>query len=407
MPNFLFVVYGKYSAGFAMKGTDFDIRLVREARTPLQAFKDQSLLRRRFGEQAVKLYNMIGSEKTAAEIMDELKIPEETFAQILEFMNNNGMIRVAQEGEALPDDQLPPEKDAEQESQPEPQLPPSSLSPLEKIIYDKYGSIGVKVYHLIDGEKTAEEIIKQTGISEAKLVEILEFLDEKGIIKLESPTTSATATLGSESEEEQQPAYEPRFKPMIEETPEEKPVEAPKPQPKPPQLPKKEEKKEEPAEDIVMIDVPQMTNLSFVQKAVMLAELSLKFPKEARKLVSLVDGKKDFVELAIATGLSFFEIDSIFAYFGKKGFFTFRVLSREEVKNRYGEDGFAIYKKYGRDGVLIYEMIGKESSLKEIITKSKLDVDRAIDIFLFIHQVLGLDIPLDRDLLYKQLGLKK
>ncbi|MEM4348029.1 MAG: hypothetical protein QXN37_00465 [Candidatus Anstonellaceae archaeon] len=391
-----------------MKGTDFDIRLVREARTPLQAFKDQSLLRRRFGENAVKLYNMIDSGKTASQLMEELKIPEETFAQILEFMNNNGMIRVAQDDETTANDSLPPQEDLEQDNPAEPDLPPDSLSPLEKVIYEKYGAIGVKVYHLIDGEKTAEEIIKQTGVSEAKLVEMLEFLDEKGIIKLESPAAYSSATSLPDSESEQQkPSYEPRFKPIIEETPEEQPLEIPKSPPKPPQLPKKEEKKEELAEDIVMIDVPQMTNLSFVQKAVLLAELSLKFPKEARKLVSLVDGKRDFVELAIATGLSFYDIDSIFAYFGKKGFFTFRVLSRDEVKSRYGEDGFAIYKKYGRDGVLLYEMIGKEASLKEIITKSKLDVDRAIDIFLFIHKVLGLDIPLDRDILYRQLGLKK
>ncbi len=35
--------------------SDFDIVLKREARTSLQEFKNQSLLRRRFGEDAVKL----------------------------------------------------------------------------------------------------------------------------------------------------------------------------------------------------------------------------------------------------------------------------------------------------------------------------------------------------------------
>ena len=43
-----------------------------------------------------------------------------------------------------------------------------------------------------------------------------------------------------------------------------------------------------------------------------------------------------------------------------------------EIKKKYGEDGFAIYKKYGRDGILLYEMIGKETSLKDIIIKSKI-----------------------------------
>ena len=48
-----------------------------------------------------------------------------------------------------------------------------------------------------------------------------------------------------------------------------------------------------------------------------------------------------------------------------------------------------------------------EKELRDIIAKSKVDADRAIDIFVFIHKVLGLDIPLDRDMIYRQLGLKK
>jgi hypothetical protein len=95
------------------------------------------------------------------------------------------------------------------------------------------------------------------------------------------------------------------------------------------------------------------------------------------------------------------------AHFGKKGYVTFRQLDRNEIRKRYGDDGFSIFKKFGRDGLLLYEMIGKEASLKDIIMKSKLDPDRAIDIFLFIHKVLGLDIPLDRDVIYRQLGMKK
>ena len=114
-----------------------------------------------------------------------------------------------------------------------------------------------------------------------------------------------------------------------------------------------------------------------------------------------------FVDLSLATGLSFFDIDAILAYFGKKGFVNFRQLAREEIKKKYGEDGFAIYKRFGREGLLLYEMIGKEASLKDIIIKSRVDPERAIDIFMFIHKVLGLDVPLDRDLIYRQIGLKK
>jgi len=434
--------------GFGMMG-DFDIRLKKEAKTSLQMFKDQSLLRRKFGEDAVKLYNLIDSGRPASEMVAELGMPEEKFVQILEFMNNNAMVSVLPADTAPVRSSSPPDA-SEKPAAPlspsqeegsglgrkEAKLSPETFSPLEKILYDKYGELGVRIYSLIDGEKTAEEILHRTGVSESRLVEILEFMDEQGIIKLEKPGAKKDGDEGeagksedeeSEKEESEEAdsedgdkgekdqkkegdksaaAREPRFKPMIEEDPEEKPFEAPKPPPKP-QTEKEKKKDEEPEEDIIQVDVPSIASLSLMQKAVLFTELSTKFGKGARELIDHTDGKRDFIELSLATGLSFFDIDSIMGYFGKKGFLTFRVLSRDEIKKKYGEDGFAIYKKFGRDGLLLYEMIGKEASLKDIISKSKVDPDRAIDIFVFIHKALGLDIPLDRDIIYRQLGLKK
>ncbi|MCX8174945.1 MAG: hypothetical protein N3E51_01955 [Candidatus Micrarchaeota archaeon] len=411
-----------------MGTTDFEIKLQKEAKTGLQLYRDQSLLRRKFGEEAVRLYDMIDSEKTAAEIMAELGMDEKKFMEILEFMNNNGIVSVVpasgQQEAQTPAAAQPPDaekKEGEESTAEPPAKKPVSeelLSPLEKLLYQKFGPTGVQIYNLIDGEKTAEEILRETGISETKLVEILEFMDEQGIIKLEKPQEKEEDESEEEETEEEEeekekegeskpPAREPRFKPMLEEEPEETPFTPPKPPPKKEE--KKEQKPEEKQEfeDLIPVDVPSMSNLTLVQKAVMFAELATKFGKSGRALIDLVDGKRDFVELALLTGLSFFEIDAIMAYFGKKGFITFRQLSREEIKKKYGEDGFAIYKKAGRDGILLYEMIGKETSLKDIILKSKLDPDRAIDIFVFIHKVLGLDIPIDRNVIYRQLGLKK
>ena len=85
------------------------------------------------------------------------------------------------------------------------------LSPVERIIKDKYGETGIKVYKLIDGQRTAEEIIKETGVSESKLVEMLDFMDEEGIIKLEYPG-------GEKKKEEPAPTVaESGFKPLAEE----------------------------------------------------------------------------------------------------------------------------------------------------------------------------------------------
>ncbi|MFA6489974.1 MAG: hypothetical protein WCT52_04820 [Candidatus Micrarchaeia archaeon] len=443
-----------------MAGLNTGIRLKKEAKTSLQAYKDQSLLRRRFGDDAVRLYDRIGTGKPASELITELHMTEERLIEIIEFMNNNAMVSVSggdegeigqipakprggedeeSEQEAAPDEeQAGGEPSEEQEAEPEAEgdggeeasedgardeaddeqpapaksrAQPDTLSPLEKIIFDKYGDMGVQVYNLIDGEKTAEEILRQTGVSEAKLVEILEFMDEQGVIKLEKPAGQGDGEdKGGEGKDAKPEAVqEPRFKPILEEEPEETPF-------TPPKIPKKEEQKPdakpkppepEISEDIILVDVPQMVKLSLVQKALMFAELSTKFPKGAKQLLDMVDGSRDFVDLSLATGLSFFDIDAIFAYFGKKGFISFRQLARDEIKKKYGEDGFAIYKRFGREGLLLYEMIGKEASLRDIILKSRFDPDRAIDILVFIHKVLGLDVPIDRNIIYRQLGLRK
>jgi len=449
-----------------MADMDFDMRLKKEAKSSLQAFRDQSLLRRKFGDEAVKLYNLIDSGKTASELMSSLGMKEETFVEILEFMNNNAMVSIvpaepsaeqqgwhgAAEGEkamagsegaeeAEGETSEPDEKPAPRGKPPisasfstsstapgEKKIDEESLSPLEKVLYRKHGSIGVRIYNLIDGEKTAEEILRETGVSEAKLVEILEFMDEQGIIKLEKPEEKASPPPSGggsgggdeggkgegddgedkgdgDEEGEDKPAREPRFKPIVEDVPEGKPFQAPA-APKKEEKPAKEEV-DEPGEDIVMVDVPSMAKLSVIQKAMMFTELSTKFPPAARQLFDLTDGKRDFVGLSLATGMPLFDVDSAMAYFGKKGFISFRQLDRNEIRDRFGEDGFSIYKRFGREGLLIYEMIGKEASLRDIILKSRVDPDRAIEIFSFIHKVLGLDIPLDRDLIYRQIGLKK
>jgi len=59
------------------------------------------------------------------------------------------------------------------------------LSPVEAIIYEKYGDKGLHVYAVCDGKKTGNEIIKETGVTQILMAEILDFMDQQGIIKLE------------------------------------------------------------------------------------------------------------------------------------------------------------------------------------------------------------------------------
>ncbi len=54
-----------------------------------------------------------------------------------------------------------------------------------KVISDHYGNSGVKVYELIDGRRSILEISKQAGIGQQKVVEIIKFMENEGIIKLD------------------------------------------------------------------------------------------------------------------------------------------------------------------------------------------------------------------------------
>lgn len=70
---------------------------------------------------------------------------------------------------------------------PRPATKGAGPSKYEKAVHEKYGRTGVQVYRMADGKKTGEEILKETGISEDRLIEMLQFMDKKGIIKLEKP----------------------------------------------------------------------------------------------------------------------------------------------------------------------------------------------------------------------------
>ncbi|MFA6035589.1 MAG: hypothetical protein WC759_01375 [Candidatus Micrarchaeia archaeon] len=253
------------------------------------------------------------------------------------------------------------------------EIPTSTLSPLEKTIYQKFGRIGLTVYNLIDGEKTAEEILNETGISEVKLVEILEFMDKEGIIRLEKPV--------EEKAEPEKP--KPRFEPMLEE---------------------KREAEETIEAEAVPIDLPIKHNQGFIKDLMLQGELLLRFPSFGLKAYNSMDGQSDVVQLASVTGASMEQLDVLLAFLGRRGGALMRPLKPKEVRVKYGDDGLAIYKKYGREGMLIYELIGKEGTVREIVQKSKMEKTRAVDIFIYIHKVLGLELPVDRQTLLQQIG---
>lgn len=375
--------------------------------TPIDRFKNKSRLLKAFGPMSVKMYNSFDGLKPAQQIQKMLAINPADFSKMITFMLDQKIIQskssisnsssvisktVASEisSDALNHDQR------------------LNMTASEKKIHDKYGEIGLKVYKAIDGHKNAEQILRETGISETKLVEMLEFMNTNKIIKLERPKKPATPSINRHSitSQGQRPSISSRrrrptskqgakksssddglgFKPMVESE----------------SFKATDLADEAEADDIVPVDVPVIpSNISIIKKLKTKFLVTFKFGKVGNELLSHVNGAKDFVQLSLETGLSLMDLDIILGELGKANLITFKQLTRAEIKHKYGEDGLSVYKKYGRDGILIYQLIGRTSSLKDIIRMSKLETDRAVDIIMFVHRMLGLDIPLDRDMIYR------
>lgn len=503
------------------KGADY--RITKLEKGPLQRFKNQNLLIKKFGESGVAVYKAITGKRTSRELLKDMETDEDKLYEIISFMEENGMVELenvggqapkeeaAQEQKApeTPKDEITPEArkepeiemeapEAEKQEEPEIQRPaeqekiepeekpapetevreeikpaaqeaakpeedfeikpieieeapepkskneepepneseeakqveaesapseepelqaepdategetaqeteepgaePSTeelkieeeqpevheeeeaISPVEKIIKDKYGDIGIKVYTLIDGQKTAEEIMKATGISESKLVEILDFMDEEGIIKLEYPGERKKAP----PKEEKPLASSETFNPMLEES--------------------------EQAEKEIFgknpIEVPIKTPLNMVESLYLRTKTLLKFGENGGKILESINGKRDVLELSLFNNTPLYETLSVVNFLLDKKGIMMKPLTRTEIRKKYGDDGYSIYKKYGKEGVFLYELVGKDMKIKDMAKQLYSDIsankEKMADMFLFIHQILKIDVPVDRELLYRE-----
>ncbi len=278
----------------------------------------------------------------------------------------------------------------------------SDLSPVEKIINDKYGDLGLRVYALIDGQRTAEEIMRETGLTESKLVEILDFMDEQGIIKLDYPKGGGAPSGGSTMGPS--PSAGPTFAQHMGGAP---------PPPPPPQgggmgfnpMIEGDERLDEARAGSSPVEMPIKAPLDIVKSVQMKAKIMLKFGDKGNKVIELVDGKNDIIDISLILEMPLFEVAQMLSFLMQNGMIIMKPLSRTDIRKKYGDDGYSVYKKYGKEGLMLYELIGKEMTIKQMADMITKDKSQIIDMFVFIHQVLGIELPIDKEVLSKQLGL--
>ncbi len=353
----------------------------------IERFKFQSALVKKFGDEGLRAYMAMGAKKTVKQVLSETGLGEDRLSAILDFMDAQGAVNFEKPFKRETAEQSAPSPETPETAGEPAGKPSDAMSPLEKTIFDKFGKVGVEVYNLIDGEKTAEEILKETGISESKLVEILEFMDEEGIIKLERPSGGAGA--GGEPEGEPEEIKSPFAASSVE-----APLHDESPIPIDGEI------------RIIAVDVPIKRDINIFKKATMEAELLAKFQNDGRKLWKAIDNKRNTARIARETGLSLQRIDGILAFLVDRGAVLVETMTPDEIKREYGTEGLAIYNRFGRNGILLYELIDKRATIRDVLLASKLEPEKAVDIFLFIHKVLGIDLPIEKETLYRQLGVR-
>ncbi len=252
----------------------------------------------------------------------------------------------------------------------------STLNTAERMIKERFGELGLKVYALIDGTRTTQEIMDETGVSDTKLVEILNFLEERGIIKMEERDRSAAATQPSAAKEEELgdvlapdediAGVDPRGFPTI--------------------------------------DIPIKSNVDIVRTIKIKADVLLKFGDRGTRVFESIDGKRDVLDISLIHNMALYELFDIINFLFARGAIILKPLKRLDIKRKYGDAGFSVYKKYGRDGVLLYELIDKNLSIKQMADRVTKDKDRFLELFLFIRKVLNIEIPIDKEVLMKQLA---
>lgn len=261
------------------------------------------------------------------------------------------------------------------------------LTPGEKKIKAKYGEKGIKVYNLIDGQRTAEEIMRSTGVTEKTLIEMLDFMEKEGIIKLEHPGTKKPKSGGAPpaSVSEAAAKGDIGFAPMLEEqsTPE-KPLGG-------------EEGK------AFTLSVPKKIGGGMLKEIQAKTNLMLKYKQPGVKVLEMINGSRDSVELSIKSGLPLYTVCEILSVLERDGVVKLEPAARTEIQKKYGEDGYSVYKKYGREGVMLYQLIGKDMDLREMARQTSKDVDKVVKIFMFIHKLLGIELPIDEDVLLERL----
>ncbi len=266
------------------------------------------------------------------------------------------------------------EEGDEEETSEEEGVDLSQYSEDEIKVYKHFGDIGVEVYRAAKEGKSIRDIMVENNLGEEDVKKIMKFLDDNDLL---------IKAAGEESEESEE---EDRFAPLSSELEESSKL-----------IPESEEEG---------IKAVKMKKLDFLSGMTSKFDVVLKFKKRGRIIFELLsDGQeRDEITIIRQTKIPVTFVEKVLDYLKSKGLLEERILSRAEIRKRFGYDSLTVYRKYGKRGVIMYDFVGRDLSLKQIAQLAGYkDKEMIYKVFSFIHKLLGIDMPLDKSLIMKQL----
>ena len=79
---------------------ELDYHITKLEKGPLQRFKNQNLLLKKFGEIGLRVYKVITGNRTSEELRKDLDIDQAMFSNILSYMEEAGMIQLEPVGKS-------------------------------------------------------------------------------------------------------------------------------------------------------------------------------------------------------------------------------------------------------------------------------------------------------------------
>jgi len=239
----------------------------------------------------------------------------------------------------------------------------------------KFGTVGLKIYDLIDGKKSVDVIAKEATIGPEFVINILDYMGKEGIIE---QFDKKAAMMSVNNRKIIKPSFTTNAKVMLD--------------------------SKINADQKSDINIPVKLPLDIISGVKLDMELMLKFRSMGKDVYSLVDGKRDEIQISVEANLPIYVVKQILQYLLVQKSLMFKKMARADIRNRYGDPGLAVYKKYGKTGLTMFALTGKKKRFKDIASMAMKDnKDKAAEIIVFIYQVLGLELPVSIDYIKDQL----